>query len=250
MGDAQRYGRAHQEFEVADREPGEALVGEHGLALGVADQRHEQSAGIRAGEREDVPLRGDVTDEHGAAPADGAVVGGLPLIVGIIGRPDAGGDEVVAVLAAAHDGEFGARRTGLGQLIGEVDATDPRQFIGDEPVRKAVAPGPEAQCLVKAEASINPAFSRIAGASSMAYCHQPPVEPHPGGGWGPTFEDRSATGVRGAQGARPAPSRGEGAPSRSRRRALLRPAARPRRARAARARRSRRRRRRQWSGPG
>jgi len=48
-----------------------------------------------------------------------------------------------------------------------------------------MAPGPETQCLVKAEASISPTFSRVALASSTAYCHQPPVEPHPGGGWGP-----------------------------------------------------------------
>src|SRR6056297_2023653 len=40
--------------------------------------------------------------------------------------------------------------------------------------RNWVAPGPLTTCLVKAEASITPTPSRIALASSTAYCHQPP----------------------------------------------------------------------------
>ncbi|MPL89866.1 hypothetical protein SDC9_35908 [bioreactor metagenome] len=136
IGHAHRAHRAHAELDVAPAEPGEALVRQHRLRHRILHHLVQDRPRIRAGDREDAPLRGDVVDVEVTAAGRDEVLGRFHQEVGVIGGPRARRDEVVFVLGQPHDGVFGAGGAGLGQRIGQVDAADLRQLVAGEGVEE------------------------------------------------------------------------------------------------------------------
>ena len=123
--DADGFDRAHAEVDVLRRKPRERLVGQGVGRVGVDDDLFQDVAALWPGDGENAPLGGNVL-HFDPAELVALLCGFLDQIVVVIGLRRARGDDVVLILRLANDGELGADRAGVGQTIGQVDATDAR----------------------------------------------------------------------------------------------------------------------------